>query len=69
MDLKVPKEWEGQTEVLPQRLEMWVGEKGDSPFFYYGEEDKTLTFKEFNALANQIANNLISLAACVNNHA
>jgi crotonobetaine/carnitine-CoA ligase len=61
MDLKVPKEWEGQTEVLPQRLEMWVGEKGDSPFFYYGEEDKTLTFKEFNALANQIANNLISL--------
>ena len=53
-------EWAGQTEILPQRLEMWAREIPDAEFFYYGEEDKHLTYQEFNAIANQIANNLIA---------
>lgn len=53
-------EWEGQTEILPQRLEMWAEQRPDAEFFYYGEEDKHLTYREFNSIANQIANNLIA---------
>jgi crotonobetaine/carnitine-CoA ligase len=54
-------EWDLGTEILPQRLEIWAERKGDQPFFYYGEEDQTLTFKQFNSLANQLANSLIAL--------
>lgn len=48
-------------EVAPRILEKHAQEIGDKPFFYYGEDKKLFTFKEFNEISNQLAHGLIDL--------
>jgi crotonobetaine/carnitine-CoA ligase len=48
-------------EFVVRRLEKWAEETPDSTFFYYGEENRSLSFKEFNQLTNSIAHGLFSL--------
>jgi crotonobetaine/carnitine-CoA ligase len=48
-------------EVIVHKLEEWARTRGDRTFFYYGEEDRRLSFREFNGLANAIAHNLSSM--------
>lgn len=48
-------------EIVVRQLEKWARTRGDRTFFYYGEEDRRLSFGEFNALANAIAHNLLSM--------
>ena len=47
-------------EVAVRVLEKWADAIGDRIFFYYGEEDQALTFRQFNAMTNQIARNLMA---------
>src|SRR5690625_7661441 len=46
-------------ELVLEKLEQWSREIPDKPFIYYGENDQTLTFKQFHEKTNAIANNLI----------
>jgi carnitine-CoA ligase len=50
-----------QMGLLVHQLEVWAEEKPHKTFIYYGEEDRHLTYQEFNRLANRIANNLRSM--------
>lgn len=47
-----------QGEIVVYKLEEMARTNGDNHFYYYGEQDKTLTFKEFNKTVNCIAHNL-----------
>ena len=47
-------------EVVVRVLEKWADAIGDRIFFYYGEEDQALTYRQFNAMTNQIARNLMA---------
>lgn len=47
-------------ELVLEKLEQWNREIPNKAFIYYGEDDKTLTFKQFNEITNAMANNLIS---------
>lgn len=59
MDLAFLKnELEREGEIVTHRLEKWAKEIGDRPFFYYGEDEIKLTFREFNELANSIGHQL-----------
>lgn len=46
-------------EFVTKCLEKWASETGDKPFIYYGEEQKTYTYKQFNEMVNSFAHNLI----------
>lgn len=46
-------------ELVLEKLEQWSREIPDKPFIYYGENNQTLTFKQFHEKTNAIANNLI----------
>ncbi|AFM24841.1 AMP-binding protein [Desulfomonile tiedjei] len=48
-------------EFAAHRLEMWAELIPEKTFFFYGEEDEHISFKEFNELTNSIAHNLISM--------
>jgi crotonobetaine/carnitine-CoA ligase len=48
-------------EVVVQKFEEWAEARGDRPFFYYGEEDRRFTFREFNELVNSVAHGLASM--------
>jgi len=48
-------------EVIVHKLEQWAETRRDRTLFHYGEEDRLLSFGEFNALANAIAHSLSSL--------
>lgn len=54
-------ELQNKTEVVTGALEKWAEEKGDKVFFYYGEEDRQITYKEFNNMANSISHVLRSM--------
>ncbi|WP_449355378.1 AMP-binding protein [Virgibacillus natechei] len=45
-------------ELVTKKLEKWAREIGEKTFIYYGEENRSLTFKRFNELANSFANSL-----------
>ena len=47
-------------EVVIYRLEKWAKESGEKPFYYYGEENIHLSFREFNEMANKIGHNLMT---------
>lgn len=46
-------------ELVPKKLEQWASEIGDKTFIFYGEANKSITYKRFNQLANSFANQLI----------
>ncbi|WP_347488564.1 AMP-binding protein [Desulfoscipio sp. XC116] len=48
-------------EFAAKRLEKWAEVIPDKTFFFYGEENRHISFKEFNQLTNSIAHNLISI--------
>lgn len=48
-------------EVVIDALEKWASQKPDDVFFYYGEDDLSFTFKEFDEAANSIANSLMAM--------
>jgi carnitine-CoA ligase len=50
-----------EEEFITKKLEKWARETGDRTFVYYGEENKTYTFKEYNEIVNSIAHNLIKM--------
>jgi len=47
-----------QMGLLVHKLREWAETTPEKTFFYYGEEDRHLTYNEFNKLANCVANNL-----------
>lgn len=47
-------------ELILKKFEKWTHETGEHPFIYYGEENKTYTYAQFNELVNAFANNLIA---------
>jgi crotonobetaine/carnitine-CoA ligase len=62
MDLKdLEREFKKDGDSVVEKLYEWAEKKGDKPFFYYGEEDRHLTYKEFNRLTNSIGHSLISM--------
>lgn len=58
MDLNKLKDELSQMGLLVRKLEEWAETRPDKVFFYYGEENSFLTYKEFNRRANCIAHNL-----------
>lgn len=48
-------------EIITQVVEKWAETTPDKTFLFYGEEDQSLTYREFNELANSIAHNLKAL--------
>ncbi|MBW1925300.1 MAG: acyl--CoA ligase [Deltaproteobacteria bacterium] len=52
-----------QMGLLVDKLKEWAHSRPEKPFMYYGEEDRTLSYGEFNRLANCVANNLRSMGA------
>ncbi|OLO27334.1 acyl-CoA synthetase [Alkalihalophilus pseudofirmus] len=50
-----------EEEVVVRKLEKWAETIGHKTFFYYGEDKKRYTFKEFNEVTNSIAHSLYSL--------
>lgn len=55
------QEFVEQEEVVVRTLEKWADVAGDRIFFYYGEEDQSFTYHQFNCMTNQIARNLMKL--------
>lgn len=45
-------------EIAAERLDHWAKTAGNRCFFYYGEENKALTYAEFGARTDRIAGNL-----------
>ncbi|MBF7082754.1 AMP-binding protein [Desulfallas sp. Bu1-1] len=59
MDLKdLERELKSDGEIVAYKLEEWAEKIGDKTCFYYGEEGKHITYKEFNELSNSIGHNL-----------
>ena len=48
-------------ELVTRKLEQWANEISDKVFIYYGENNKSLTYKQFNEMANSFANQLRNL--------
>ena len=47
-------------EVIPYVLEQWATKTPDKTCIFYGEENRHISYKEFNEIANSIANSLIA---------
>lgn len=45
-------------EFAVERLDHWAATTPERPFFHYGEEDKTYSYREFGLLTDAIAGNL-----------
>ncbi len=56
MDLAAMLREEG--DIVTERLAHWAETAGDRPFFYYGEDDLTLTYADFGRRTDAIASNL-----------
>ncbi len=62
MDLsEVKRELTVGGEIITEILEKWAREITDKTFIFYGEENLTLTFGEFNQLSNSIGHYLLSM--------
>ena len=48
-------------EVVLHKLEEWAETRAQKTYFYYGEEDRHITYGEFNRLTDLIAHNVRSL--------
>ena len=55
-DLKEELKSDGEVAIL--KFQEWAETRADKTFFHYGEEDRRLTYKEFNLLANSVAHTL-----------
>jgi len=55
------RDLESDGEIVVHMLQKWAEARSERTFFYYGEEDKHLTFKTFNRLANSVAHKLSSM--------
>jgi crotonobetaine/carnitine-CoA ligase len=47
--------------IIVQKFETWARTTPDKTFFYYGEQDRSLGYRQFNGLANCIAHNLAAM--------
>ncbi len=62
MDLKaLEQDLKADGEVGIHKFEEWAETRAERLFFYYGEEDRPFTYREFNRLANAVAHNLRSM--------
>jgi crotonobetaine/carnitine-CoA ligase len=68
MDLKELENELNQMGLLVNKIEEWVEKTPNKTFFYYGEEDRDLTYKEFNQVANRIAHNLRAMGLKKGDH-
>ncbi|MCM3691214.1 class I adenylate-forming enzyme family protein [Neobacillus niacini] len=50
-----------EEQIVVRMLEHWAEETGDKAFFYYGEDEVSNTYHEFNALTNMVGRSLQSL--------
>ncbi|MFC4799421.1 AMP-binding protein [Neobacillus sp. GCM10023253] len=48
-----------EEESVIKKLEKWAKETGDKTFVYYGETQRSITYKVFNEMVNSFANSLI----------
>ena len=55
------RDLESDGEIVVHMLQKWAEARSERTFFYYGEENKHLTFKTFNRLANSVAHKLSSM--------
>ena len=55
------RQFQEDSEVITKKLEYWAQRAGDKTFFYYGDEDRPISYREFNLLSNRIARNLQAL--------
>ncbi|RJP65549.1 MAG: acyl-CoA synthetase [Candidatus Abyssobacteria bacterium SURF_17] len=59
MDVKqLEQELRDDGEIVIHAFEEWAEKRPNKTFFHYGEEDRRITFAEFNRLSNSIAHNL-----------
>jgi len=49
------------SEIITERINHWAATAGERTFFYYGEDDESLTFADFVRRADAIAGNLARL--------
>jgi len=68
MDLKGLENELNQMGLLVSKMEEWAEKIPNKTFFYYGEEDRHLTYKEFNQLANRLAHNLRAMNVTKGDH-
>jgi crotonobetaine/carnitine-CoA ligase len=68
MDLRELEEELNRMGLLVSKIEEWAEKIPNKTFFYYGEEDRHLTYKEFNQLANRIAHNLRTMGVNKGDH-
>lgn len=62
MDLiRLEQELKKNGEIVVDKLQEYAEKAGEKNFFYYGEEDRYVTFSEFNKLTNRIAHSLQSM--------
>ncbi len=62
MDIRdLERDLKNDGEIVINKFEEWARTRAEKTFFYYGEEDRRFTFREFNTLANSIAHNLQSM--------
>ncbi len=55
------RDFRSQGTTVVNQLLRWVKEKGDQCCLYYGEDDISLTYQEFNCRANQVAHGLAGM--------
>ncbi len=47
--------------TIVHRFDTWVRTQPDRPFFFYGEDERRFTYREFDLLGNRVANGLAAL--------
>lgn len=57
-EMELVKEVSAQEEIITRYLERWADEKENKLFIYYGEEDRSITYHQFNGWANSIGHSL-----------
>ena len=60
ININLLEELQRDGELVTERLAHWAQQCGDRPCFFYGEDNITLSFSEFNRLSDQIAGNLVA---------
>ena len=50
-----------QGSTVLEKLDEWVIKQGAKPCIYYGDGNRSLTYREFNSLCNQVANGLAAI--------
>ncbi len=66
--LNLLEELQRDGELVTERLAYWAQQTGERTCFYYGEDDITLSFAEFNRLSDVIAGNLVALGIAKGEH-